>query len=269
MKTDIEWNGEPIKIRPSSIDNFYGCSFQWAKVFLEGMNTIPNGRAAVGTAVHKGVEEMWKEAMLYKNKDHINLTMMEDAAMEAFKEEETKDIQYNAGENADTAAVLINDGVRVYVEDITPFADIPDAVEQHFTMAVDHPVVNELGGTVDYIGNGQLDDVKTSARKPIPSSHTTQQSTYKILAEHNGVTVDRQNIQGVVFTKEPYACMLPLEPNVPRTKYLINSMLDTLQAFHDGVDPKLLFRGNPKYMFCSDKFCTLHSKGRPYANGEV
>ena len=269
MKTDINWDGTPIKIRPSSIDNFYGCAFQWAKVFLEGMNTIPNGRAAVGTAVHKGVEEMWKEAMLLKSKDHINITMATDAAIDEFQHQDQEfDIAYDMNENSHTCEELVKDGVRVFVEDITPFVDIPSAVEKYVSMPIDHAVVNELGGTIDYVAPGKISDVKTSKRKPVPQSYTTQQSTYKMLEESTGNIITEQTIQGVAFVKDPVGHILPLEPNVPRTKYLINSMLDTLEAFEQGGDPKVLFRGNPKYMFCSDKFCKLHSMGCPYANGE-
>ena len=268
LSTDIMWNGEPIVIRPSSIDNFYGCAFQWAKVFLEGERTIPNARAAIGTAVHKGVEEMWKESMIRKSKDQVNLSMATDAAIEEFQSID-QDIQYDQGENSNTAEELIADGMRVYVEDIVPFADIPVAVEQWYEMPLSHKVVEKIGGTIDYITKTELDDLKTSRRKPVTASYTTQQTTYKILAEANGVHIEKQRIQAVAFTKQPMGYMLELEPNVPRTKYLINHLLDTLDAFHEGVDPKLLFRGNPKYMFCSDKFCTLHSKGCPYANGEA
>ena len=262
------WDGEPIVIRPSSIDSFYGCSFQWAKVFLEGRRTIPNARAAIGTAVHKGVEEMWKESMLRKSKDQINLSMATDAAIEEFQNVDD-DVQYDQGENANTAQELIQDGVRVYVEDIVPFADIPEAVEEWFEIPINHKVVEKIGGTIDYRTSSELDDLKTSKRKPIVQSYVTQQTTYKILAEANGKTVKNQRIQAVAFTKQPVGYMLELEPDVPRTKYLINHMLDTLEAFYDGTDPRLLFRGNPKYMFCSDKFCVLHSCGCPYANGEV
>jgi len=270
MKTDINWNGEQIKIRPSSIDNFYGCAFQWAKVFLEGERSIPNDRAAIGTAVHTGVEELWKDAMLRGNKEQVNLSMAADAGIQAFQEnEENEGVQYSDGADSNTCEDEVKTGVRVFVEDIVPWVDIPTAVETYLTMDIDHPVVNELGGTVDYLAPGTIDDVKTSKRKPVPQSYTTQQTTYKILAEHNGHKIEHQRIQGIVFIKNPVGHILPLEPNVPRTKFLINSLLDTLEAFHDGGNPAVLFRGNPKYMFCSSKYCKFYSMGCPYVNGEV
>lgn len=268
MKTDINWDGQKIQIRPSSIDAFYGCTFQWAKVFLEGYITIPNARAAIGTAVHKGVEEMWKEAMLRKSKESPNLSMMFDAAIEAFDEEDKKEgLMYEHGEDRDMAHELIKDGNRVFVEDIMPFSDIPDTVEEYLEMPLNHPVVEKIGGTVDYRVQRTMADLKTSKRKPVPQSYITQQTTYKLLNEANGNDIDECLIQGVTFTKDPVGHILPLEPHVPRTKFLINSMLDTLEAFSDGGDPKVLFRGNPKYYLCSEKYCTLYNNGCPYVNG--
>ena len=86
MTTDINWDGNPIRIRPSSIDSFYGCAFQWANVFLAGKFSIPSARAAIGTAVHKGVEEMWATPMATKSKDDININMSVDAAIQEFQE---------------------------------------------------------------------------------------------------------------------------------------------------------------------------------------
>ena len=270
MKTDINWDGQKIKIRPSSVDNFYGCAFQWGKVFLEGINTIPNGRAAVGTAVHKGVEELWKESMLRKSKDQVNLSMATDAAIQEFQDQDNEfEIAYDDNENLNTCEELVTDGIRVFVEDIVPWVDIPTAVERYVTMPIDHPVVNELGGTIDYTAPGIIDDVKTSKRKPLPQSYTTQQTIYKMLAEHEGDKIEQQRIQGITFVKQPIGHILPLEPNVPRTRFLVNSLLDTLEAFEAGGDPKVLFRGNPKYMFCSAKYCKLYTMGCPYANGEA
>lgn len=264
---DINYDGSPLRIRPSSIDNFYNCAFQWAKVFLGGTVTIPNARAAIGTAVHRGVEEMWLEAKLKQSKEDINLQMMTDAAIQEFQELD-QDLFYDNGEDSNTAEETVSDGCRVYVEDITPFAEIPDGVEEFFKIDIDHPIVKEIGGTVDYRTFTEISDVKTSKRKPVPQSHVVQQSTYKILAEANGHTVDRNTIQGVAFTKNPVGYIMELEPNVPRTKFLINQLLDTLEAYYNGADPKTLFRGNPKYYLCDPRYCNLYSRC-PYVNGDA
>jgi len=267
ITTDIDYDGKAICIRPSAIDTFFNCPFQWAKVFLEGRVTIPNARAAIGTAIHKGVEEMWKEAQLTQNKEEVNLTMMCDAAIEEFQNLDT-DLQYDPGENSRTAENEVIQGSKAFVEDIVPFVDIPIKVEHRIDIEVAHPIVSNVGGTIDYIAPGVLSDVKTSKRKPVAQSYVTQQSTYKFLAESEGFDVSRATIQGVALTKSPTGHVLELESNVPRAKYLINTMLDTLEAFHSGIAPNLLFRGNPKYYLCSDKYCTLYNEGCPYVHGE-
>jgi len=270
MTTDINWDGTQIRLRPSSIDSFYGCAFQWANVFLAGKYSIPSARAAIGTAVHKGVEVMWKDAMLKKSKDDVNLTMMKDAAIDSYQEADNEDtLMYEHGEDSHMAENLIQSGVEVFVEDIVPYVDIPDHVEHFLKIDIDNVVVNELGGTIDYVIPKEISDVKTSKRKPVPQSYVTQQDVYKLLAEKHGFNIERQTIQGIAFTKTPVGHILEVESQMDRTKYLVNHLLDTLTAFHDGVDPKLLFRGNPKYYLCSEKYCTFYTRGCPYVNGEA
>jgi len=266
--TDINYDGEKIRIRPSAVDTFYNCPYQWAKVFLEGQRTIPGARAAIGTAIHKGVEEMWLEAQLKQSKSDVNVTMATDAAIEEFQNIDV-DLQYDAGENTQTAEATVREGITAFIDDIVPFTDIPVAVEQFIEIELDHPVVSGMGGTIDYITHDTIADVKTSKRKPVPASHTTQQTVYKILAESTGLNIKHNLIQGVALTKNPMGHILELEPKVDRTKFLINSMLDTLEAFNNGVDPKLLFRGNPKYYLCSPKYCQLYNCGCPYINGDA
>lgn len=269
MSTDINWDGTPIKIRPSSVDSFYGCAFQWANVFLANKFSIPSARASIGTAVHKGVEAMWIEAMLSKSKEDINLSMMKDAAIERYQEDDNEhDLFYDFNENSNTAEALITKGVEVFVDDIVPFVDIPAKVEHYLEIDIDHKVVYKLGGTIDYIIPNEISDVKTSKRKPVPASYVTQQDIYKLLANKNGYDIKRQTIQGIAFVAKPVGHLLEVESKMSRTKYLVNHLLDTLEAFHDGVDPKLLFRGNPKYYLCSNKYCAFYDNGCPYVNGD-
>jgi len=85
----INWDGGKIIIRPSAIDTFLNCSYQWAKVFLEGVITIPSARAAVGTAIHKAAEVLWTESMKEKRKVTTESVAL-DAAMEALKKRNRK-----------------------------------------------------------------------------------------------------------------------------------------------------------------------------------
>ena len=251
---------DKLTIRPSSVDNFYQCPQQWKRVFLDGETSIPGARAAIGTAVHRGVEVMWNDAIAHKKKD-ANISMMVDASIEAFKEEEQLGLNYDNGEDNNTAAVEIVKGVEAFVEDIVPFSSIPDAVEQRFTVEIpDHPIVGAISGTVDYIAGHIIADVKTSKRKPTVANYETQQSIYKILANKNGQNVTHNLIQGVVFKKQTEGVILEAAINEQQAKNSINNLLETLELYsQDVVDPDLLFRGNPKYFLCSPKYCSFYN----------
>lgn len=264
----IKINNEAIRIRPSAIDGFYQCAYQWGKTFLEGVTTIPGARAAIGTSIHAGVEAMWKDAMATGKKD-TNLSKLTDAAMGAWKEETHDGVQFDDGENERTAAIEIINGVEAFVEDIAPFSQIPKAVEEFYKVDIQHPLVTELGGTVDYITSDTIADVKTSKRKPSTPNYTTQQSIYKYLAQANGVDVKHNLIQGVVLKKSGAEGMvLQMETNVEQAKGLVNGMLDTLDLIVKDVAPiDTILRGNPKYYLCSPKYCALYNNCK-FVKGE-
>lgn len=263
----IQIKNMDILIRPSSVDNFFQCSYQWGKVFLEGVTSIPNSRAAIGTSIHAGVEQMWKDAIQTGKKDP-NLGAMTDAAMEAWKEEKQKGLQFDYSEDDGSCSVEIVNGIEAFNEDIVPFTSIPKAVEEFYEVPIDHVLVSGLGGTVDYITDTTIADVKTSKRKPTVANYKTQQSIYKYLAVANGVDVKHNLIQSVVLKKQPEGAILSLEPDVDQAKHLINTMLDTLDLIAKDVAPaETILRGNPKYYLCSEKYCALYNNC-PFVKGE-
>lgn len=260
-----------IRIRPSAVTGFYNCSYQWGKTFLEGIRSIPGARAAIGTSVHKGAEVFWTDAMSSGKKD-ANMSALTDAAMEAFKEETHDGVQYDEGENANTAQAEIIKGVGAFVTDIAEFTPIPDFVEHFLKVDIDHPLVKEVGGTIDY-GNKQqktIADLKTSKRKPTVANYEVQQSIYKFLAQQNNFDVEHNLIQSVVLGKtETSGMVLPLQTNVDKAKYLVNNMLDVLEIVAaDKIPAHHILRGNPGYYLCSPKYCA-HYKTCPFVNGDA
>jgi hypothetical protein len=255
----IKINNTDIRIRPSSVDGFFQCAFQWGKVFLEGINTIPNSRAAIGTSIHAAAETLWSEAIITGSKD-VNLSKLTDASMAVWKEQTHDGVSYDKDETEGTAISEILAGTEAFVDDIVPFAKIPVAVEEFYKIDIDHCMVSEIGGTVDYITENTIADLKTSKRKPSPANYTTQQSIYKLLAQANGVDVKTNLIQGVVLKKSgPEGMILPMESNVPQAKALINTVLDTLDLIAKDVAPiETILRPNPKYYLCSNKYCSLY-----------
>lgn len=258
-KSLIKINNEGIRIRPSAVENFYSCAFQWGKVFLEGVNTIPNSRALIGTSIHAAVEQMWTESIA-SNKKEPNLSAMTDAAMMTWAEEAKEGVSFDEGETHGTAAKEIINGTESFIEDIVPFTKIPDAVEEFYKIDIDHPLVSEMGGTVDYITKDTIADVKTSKRKVSAAKHSTQQSIYKYLANANGLNIEHNLIQAVVLKKSGCeGSILKLEPNVDEAKARVNIMLDTLDLVYKDVAPiETILRPNPGHYLCSPKYCALY-----------
>ena len=264
----IKINEENIRIRPSSIDTFFGCAYQWAKTHLEGIPSIPNSRAAIGTAIHFAAEQMWSEAIESGKKDP-NQGMMTDAAIESWQEQVKEGVSFGDGEDSNTCAAEVIKGTDAFREDIVPFAVIPRAVETEYKVAIDHPLVAEVGGTVDYITPDTIADLKTSKRKSGTEGYKIQQSTYKYLANANGEKIENNLIQQVVMKKQPEGNIQILEPDIDQAKFLINTILDTLELVHEDVAPiHTILRPNPKYMFCDPKYCN-HYHSCPAITGKL
>lgn len=266
---------EPIVIRPSSIDTFYNCSYQWAKTFLEGIPSIPGNRAAIGTAIHKAAEVTWTESMK-KGSKVLNVTQAHDAAVAEFEELDKQGIQYEEDENKNASIKEVVGGVTAFLDDIAVYTPIPLGVEERFTVDIaSHPIVKAISGTVDYRGKDVIADLKTSKRKATTSNYTTQQSVYKLLANENGAGVTHNSIQNVVLKAQPEGQVLPIETNLDQAKQLLNTMLDTLEIAAAGkVALDILFRGNPKYYLCDKKYCAHYNtcpfvKGREPARTQV
>ena len=258
---------DKITIRPSAVDTFFTCPYQWYNTFLLGKRTIPSARAAIGTAIHAAAQVLWTDAILAKKVDD-NRSKLTDAAIASFQEQHEEGLQYDNGEDQNTAETSVVEGVHTFVDDIVPFTPIPLAVETRVSIKMDHPVVAEIAGTIDYLSNDTIADLKTSRRKPIPASYTTQQSVYKFLAEKNGYNVQHNVIQGVVLKAKPEGHIMQLEPKVEQTRYQLNMMLDTLRLYYeDKVSPEVLFRGNNKHYLCSPKYCTLYGNECQYTKG--
>ena len=266
----LQINKSDIRIRPSAVDGFYNCAFQWAKRFLEGVPQGPSGaRASIGTGIHAGAEQFWDEVKPTGDREKFNLSAMTDRAVESFREDIKNGVKYDEGENENTAIVEIANGVEAFADDIGQFVMIPDMVEEYLEVEIDHPLVVAVGGTLDYKAKGTIADIKTSKRKLSPPSYVVQQSIYRYLAEMNGHTITSNTIQGVVLGKRSVDGMvLPLETNVEQAKFLVNGMLDRLTlALQDNIPIEVLFPGNPKYYLCSRKYCEQHDTC-PYVNGK-
>jgi hypothetical protein len=261
---------DKITLRPSSLDTFMQCPQQWYQVFINGRTSIPNSRAAIGTAIHAGVEQMWNESIQVKTQIH-SLSAMTDAAIESWSNETHDGVQYDSGENENTCAAEIVTGLETFVEDVVPWVTMPTAVEERYTVTIDdHPIVEAVSGTLDYINTdlGAIADLKTGKRKHVVTNSQTQQSLYKYLAQENGVDVQMSLIQNVVLKAKPEGHVMEASINVDQAKGIVNQLLDVLEvANQDIVNPDILFRGNPKYYLCSPKYCAFYNECKFVGNG--
>ena len=84
-----------------------------------------------------------------------------------------------------------------------------------------------------------------------------QQSLYNYLANAHGYNVTSNYIHQIVLTKNPTGAILKLEADEKQAKYLVNSILQTLEIVAKDVMPiETLLRPNPKHIFCSERFCS-------------
>ena len=264
----IKINNTSIRIRPSAVEGFYSCAYSWGKNFLEGSSSRPNSRAAIGTAIHAGVEQLWNESITAKKKSP-NMSAMTDAAMEAWKGEAEKGMAFGTGEDELSCGEEIASGLEAFVDDIMPFTSIPLAVEKFYKVDITNPIIAELGGTVDYITKDTIADVKTTKRKSGPEGHTVQQSIYTYLANANGEKIEHNLIQQIVLKKQPEGAILMLEPDIDQAKYLVNGILDTMDLIAKDVAPiETILRPNPKHIYCSDQFCA-HYRSCPAIKGNL
>lgn len=251
---------DKIVLRPSSLDEFAQCPQKWYRSFIGGESSFVNSRAAIGTAIHAGVETMWNDCIQVKTKIK-SMSAITDSAMDAWKEEEQKGIKYDSNETEGTCAKEIITGIDTFIDDIVPWVSIPTAVEQRYTVNIDHKLVSGISGLLDYVhvDKGIISDVKTGKRKHNVSNSSTQQSIYKYVVEENGIKVNWSTIQNVVLKAKPEGHVMDCAIDVHKAKTLVNTLLDTLDVYlEDTVSPDILFRGNSKYWLCSPRYCAFY-----------
>lgn len=245
-------------IRPSSLGGFLGCAWQWKLVHLDGKRSIPSARAAVGTSIHKAAEIMWTEAIETGKKD-LNVSKAQDIAAEEFKRLAAEDdLQYEEDMIPITASGLAAEGAKVFMQDIAPSTDIPDAVEKRYSIEFPEDDI-QIAGSIDYVKGNIIGDIKTTKRKPSMDHYMLQQGAYAVLRDANGEPTDVSRIQAIVFTKEPYGTELSLSLNKLYSKYTINSIIEKVMTWReDKVPPELLFSPNPSWYLCDKKYCAFY-----------
>lgn len=275
-----------MTLRPSSIGSFINCPYQWYNVFILGKNTIPGARAHLGTAIHKSAEVLWSDAINTGVKD-LNISRATDAAVEELHEICKQQPPEYGDDKPEEIEKLAVEGAKAFINDLAPIIDIPLAVEKRYTIEIDNPIIDKISGSLDYVGERSIHDIKTTKNKPVMSNYSLQQGAYALLREGNGEQIDNIKIQAVVLKdatakkqSEAHGLLmdmiedntnpfLSLESIKEQSRYVINNILDTVNVYSkDIVRPEILFRGNPKSMLCSNKYCNLYAEC-PFVKGNL
>jgi len=255
---------EKLTIRPSSISTFVGCNYKWFRQHILGEPMIPNVRMTAGTAVHKGAEVGYTEKI--KSGSLPPVSVLKDAAIEEFH----KKLKEDEPEMEDTRP---EDWERVILTDIDlykPTMEVtqPKKVEERYEIPLGSPVVEKVAGTADIVLDGAIADIKTTARKAVPTHYTLQLSVYALLASR----VDNEDytkaiIHNIVHEKAVH--VLPLRLNVPQARFVVNTLIDKIEAYYNDAAPaEVLFSGNPASPLCSEKYCNYY-KVCPFVCGTI
>jgi len=250
-----------FNLRPSSIGGFHDCAFRFFNIHLLGIRSWSGYAAVRGTAVHKGAEVIWKEAIKAGEKK-FSLTTAKDAAAQAVEEEVTNDEREVRFFDFETKEGAIDDavkGVEVYARDITPEVEIPAKVETYLKAKIDDDIT--INGTFDaFTSDGTIVDIKTTGRKAVPAKYIDQMSVYARLAQANGLEPNmKYQIQNVVFLKnDTVAHLFEREVDIPSAQRKIDDIVKRVKWYKKHPDDgHIAFPANPNSYLCSEKYCPV------------
>ena len=227
----------------------------------------------MGTSIHAAAQMYFDESIKFQGKP-LKTSMYVDKAMSVWLEEEDK-VFYPPKQFAVGCRDKVMKGVKIFLEDIAPYIPTPVAVETKYHAKINHPIVEQIAGTIDILGEDYISDIKTSSRAIVPQSYSLQLGTYKWLCGVNGLKINNTNILGVNLsdtkaTKDkPKGTINSMVTDDNQTKRVLKSILDKLEVYHKGiVEPEVLFNGNPTYYLCSRIWCS-HHRDCSYVNQEA
>lgn len=256
LKEKVSKEGKLI-LRPSSIQQFLGCSSQWFRSSLLEDFQRPAAAANAGTALHAAAEVGYNEKIAVGALSP--LSALTDVAVEEWKKmNQENDLEFSEGESYHTYEKDLVTGITEYY----PVMEITDviATEKRYDITVtDHPVFKGVGGTIDLILDNGIADIKFTKRKTTVEKYLLQQSTYTLLRERHSETVNSNVIHNVIRSKNVE--ILPLRINTKYAEYVIRQILATVKAFWD-TGEESLFRGtnSSAYFLCSESWCGYWTK---------
>ena len=260
-------DGHRINLRPSSVQQFLRCPYQWATVHLLGRKKSPAAAATAGTALHSAFEEGYTYKRDTKKMPPVDL--LKTAAQEEWKKlNNEEEIIYRKGEDIQKYEDDILDGVAAYHQEIMPAVE-PLLIEERFTVSLDHKIIQAFTGTADLIASGgllnssqMLIDYKFTKRATSASHYMLQQNAYLWLAkEGGGKELDVSYLHNIVRpTKTRGATINIIEVDYKEKylKYIVNKILDSITEFiEDGTGLLNGFSDPVSNYLCSPEWCAF------------
>lgn len=262
-----------VILRPSGISSFIRCPYQWYMVHILNKRQKPAAATSAGTSVHAGAEHGYKQKIILGELPKMSECV--DVAVAIWDELNSQDepLEYNEGETRGRYTDDIASGMEVYYQEAMKEVT-PVAVEQRYSLELDHPYYTHLSGTIDIDLEDGIADIKFTKSKSTIMHYTLQQSTYGLLKVANGKPVSRLEIHNVVRPKALKTKYSPAELHIGElplqfdyAKFWINNILDTVAQYKETKND-LLFRGcspDSNYL-CNEKWCGFW-KECPYVEG--
>ena len=258
-------DGHRITLRPSSIQQFYRCPYQWAQVHLLNNPVKPAAAARAGTAIHEAFEEGFKYKM--KTQELPEEDVLISKAQQSWRElNEQEELIYRKDESFDKYENDIIDGVRTYHREMMPHIE-PFKVEERFSLELDHPYVKEFAGTADLIAKGgllnsayELIDYKFTKRPTSSAHYMLQQNAYMFLIkECRGLNLQSSTLHNIVRPNTRNGArinVLEVDYKEKYFKYMINTLLDSITEFMENGTGLLNGFANPvdNYL-CNSTWC--------------
>lgn len=263
-----------IIIRPSGIKSFFDCSYRWYRETIKDPQIRVGVAAHLGTGIHKAAETFYSESIKEKRwakvKDDFKLAGL-DEFRKKMKEEEPSDIKDVKIEEVEKTLLSCSENYIGRAEKLMK-GQLPLSVEKTYSVVVNSPIIKEVRGTLDIVGEGYVGDIKTMNKWKNSKEYVAQQMVYAWLRSKKGENVEdlrihRVNVKTVgsdvrsILTElnNPF---IKMEFLISKAEFLLTSMIRACEDFFKTGNENV-FRGNPSSLICSPKYCN-YWVGCPY-----
>ena len=227
--------------------------------------------AHLGTAIHKAAEvyynESIKEAKWSAARDDYKGLAI-DTFRERIKDDEPNDIKEV---DINSIEKIIGDNCLSYIKNSEKLnsGKLPVEVEKKYVVEVNSPVIKNISGTLDIVGDDYIADIKTMRKSKNPKAYVLQQGVYAFLRQKFGEEVKDLRIHRIVLTNNsidnvsiidsldnPFT---PIDAVIEKSKSYLELVIKTVNEFNK-TGNELLFRGNPESLLCNPKYCAYYGE---------